>query len=454
GHYTYPMVAQFSTGILAHFSISIYIAEYKGVKIEPIKAVKTNDDVIITSDLFPKVDNSEKLGKEVDRQSVITDKNVKLSRINYEGGYALRVENENGDFIEQSYDYDGGTMSYPIYDLGVNGDQFKRFFKQDAKGLYINDLEIMLLLAENASSLSTPKKVAETEINKGMRAEVESASKDYAITPAQYITKRGKVLDMYLVKFNNELRDTVRKHTTMFAKQLKGWWDKEKQGFMMRSKEDAERLAEYATDAQSQPPVSMSDIQAVNDGNVQFAEPKLSETPKQEEKQEYTPVWQYSVSVDKETGETTLRREDVSEPIPIGDAHFTKYANSPEEMLGILQNPSNGMQEVLNAVGVTLENTIKIREIVREEKAATTKQEPKPENNPSGNRLVTDERYAELRERMRKKLLGQMNMGIDPEILAIGTEMAVYHLEKGARKFTEYATAMVADLGDSIRPYP
>lgn len=428
-------------------------AEYKGVKIEPIKAVKTNDDVIITSDLFPKVDNSEKLGKEVDRQSVITDKNVKLSRINYEGGYALRVENENGDFIEQSYDYDGGTMSYPIYDLGVNGDQFKRFFKQDAKGLYINDLEIMLLLAENASSLSTPKKVAETEINKGMRAEVESASKDYAITPAQYITKRGKVLDMYLVKFNNELRDTVRKHTTMFAKQLKGWWDKEKQGFMMRSKEDAERLAEYATDAQSQPPVSMSDIQAVNDGNVQFAEPKLSETPKQEEKQEYTPVWQYSVSVDKETGETTLRREDVSEPIPIGDAHFTKYANSPEEMLGILQNPSNGMQEVLNAVGVTLENTIKIREIVREEKAATTKQEPKPENNPSGNRLVTDERYAELRERMRKKLLGQMNMGIDPEILAIGTEMAVYHLEKGARKFTEYAAAMVADLGDSIRPY-
>ncbi|MEQ2602659.1 hypothetical protein, partial [Phocaeicola vulgatus] len=71
----------------------------------------------------------------------------------------------------------------------------------------------------------------------------------------------------------------------------------------------------------------------------------------------------------------------------------------------------------------------------------------------SGNRLVTDERYAELRERMRKKLLGQMNIGIDPEILAIGTEMAVYHLEKGSRKFAEYATAMIADLGDAIRPY-
>lgn len=73
--------------------------------------------------------------------------------------------------------------------------------------------------------------------------------------------------------------------------------------------------------------------------------------------------------------------------------------------------------------------------------------------NPSGNRLVTDERYAQLRERMRKKLGGQLNMGVDPEILAIGAEMAVYHIEKGARKFKAYASAMIADLGDAIRPY-
>ena len=275
----------------------------------------------------------------------------------------------------------------------------------------------------------------------------------YTITQAQYTTKRGKVLDMHLVKFNDELRDTVRKCTTMFAKQLKGWWDKEKQGFMMRSKEDAERLAEYATDAQSQQPVSMSDMQALNDGNVQFVEPQLSETSKPEERQEYTPVWQYSVSVDKETGLTTLRRDDVSGPIPIGDGRFNYTANSPQEMLEIVRNPKNFNQELRDAVETILENKVKIREIVRTEKAAATEQESKPENKTSGNRLVTDERYAELRERMRKKLLGQMNMGIDPEILAIGTEMAVYHLEKGARKFAEYATAMIADLGDAIRPY-
>lgn len=351
----------------------------------------------------------------------------------------------------------------------------------------------------------------------------------YTITQAQYTTKRGKVLDMHLVKFNNKLRDTVRKHTTMFTKQLKGWWDKEKQGFMMRSKEDAERLAEYATDAQSQPPLSLSDLSEVNDGNVQFSEPQQQKATKQEEKQEYTPIWQYSVFVDKETGETTLSRDDVSGPIPIGDARFRQTTNSPEEMLDILRNPQNGMQEVLDAVGISLENKIKTRELDRKakdeirdkrtdfvvdkemdnrysvrtlmkmidaEKQAVMdlgekrggdvyhegniifltkdsadkfanevrtlindmRSEQQQDNSQkkteaSGNRLVTDERYAELRERMRKKLLGQMNIGIDPEILAIGTEMAVYHLEKGSRKFAEYATAMIADLGDAIRPY-
>ena len=348
----------------------------------------------------------------------------------------------------------------------------------------------------------------------------------YTITPAQYITKRGKVLDMQLVEFQSELRKEVQKHVSMFAKEMKGWWDREKHGFMMRSEEDAKRLAEYAVDAQGQPPISMLDIQAVNDGDVLFTEPKA---PAKDEKQDYTPVWQYSVFVDKETGYTTLTREDVSGPIPIGDARFRQTTNSPEEMLGILRNPQNGMQEVLDAVGVPLENKIKTRELDRKakdeihdrrtdfvvdkemdnrysvrtlmkmidaEKQAVmdlgekrggdvyhegniifltkdsadkfaneartlindmrSKQQQdnlQKKTEASGNRLVTDERYAELRERMRKKLLGQMNIGIDPEILAIGTEMAVYHLEKGSRKFAEYAKAMIADLGDSIRPY-
>ena len=84
-----------------------------------------------------------------------------------------------------------------------------------------------------------------------------------------------------------------------------------------------------------------------------------------------------------------------------------------------------------------------------------TEQQPAQEENQYGasNKLVSRERYEELKKRMRQKLGGQMNMGIDPEILAIGTEMAAYHIEAGARKFADYARHMIDDLGDAICPY-
>lgn len=75
------------------------------------------------------------------------------------------------------------------------------------------------------------------------------------------------------------------------------------------------------------------------------------------------------------------------------------------------------------------------------------------QKSSSGNRLVTDERADEIRKRLRAKLLGQVNMGIDPEILALGTELAVYHIEKGARKFVDYAKAMIEYMGEEVRPY-
>lgn len=75
------------------------------------------------------------------------------------------------------------------------------------------------------------------------------------------------------------------------------------------------------------------------------------------------------------------------------------------------------------------------------------------QKSPSGNRLVTDERAEEIRKRLRAKLLGQVNMGIDPEILALGTELAVYHIEKGARKFVDYAKVMIEYMGEEVRPY-
>lgn len=83
----------------------------------------------------------------------------------------------------------------------------------------------------------------------------------------------------------------------------------------------------------------------------------------------------------------------------------------------------------------------------KQEKAKQEK--PKTERK----RVVSDDRMAELKERLRKKLGGQVNVGVDPELLAIGAELAVGHIERGLTKFADYAKAMIEDIGDVIRPY-
>ena len=87
-----------------------------------------------------------------------------------------------------------------------------------------------------------------------------------------------------------------------------------------------------------------------------------------------------------------------------------------------------------------------------------TKQEPKSEKKETKSSssvkhtLVTDSEYENLKKRMRQKL-NNLNVGFDPEILEIGTKMAIYHIEGGTRKFIQYAKAMIDDLGDQIKPY-
>ena len=68
-------------------------------------------------------------------------------------------------------------------------------------------------------------------------------------------------------------------------------------------------------------------------------------------------------------------------------------------------------------------------------------------------RLVSDDRMDELKKRLRNKLGGQLNVGVDPEILAIGAEIAVGYIERGVTKFADFAKAMIDEVGDFMRPY-
>ena len=475
---------------------------------------------------------------------------------------------KEGDVVRDYYD----KKLYRIKKHSKNG--VSTIAMLDEEG---NEVGTTQMNAHNNSRYSiaeAPVKAETPTISQESEQVSDQDNAPYTIAPAQYTTKKGKVLDMHLVKISTELNSKrSRVANSIVRNEYKGWWDKEQGGFMMRSEEDAIRFGEYLADLASQEPVelvSMDDIKAVNNGDVAFTEPKQSNER----------IWQYSIHIDAD-GYTTISRDDVSSGYPIGDARFRYSTDSPEEMLDILRNPLNGMQEALEAVGVTLENKIKTRELdrkIKEERrreyealrangyngykigdeviykgkkakihdleeygehrpvldtglapvmyevaewsdiqsdtssktifssafkdlvsedgkyniritkvdgakrivtadlntanvggeglvlsfeemtdilsSSNWQEKIVPEQKNVGRfGLVSDERMAELKERLRKKLGGQMNIGIDPEILAIGLEIAVGHLDRGVKTFTDFAKVMISDLGDVIRPY-
>ena len=219
------------------------------------------------------------------------------------------------------------------------------------------------------STIGEQVQVAEAEVNSNLaeahiKAETPTISQEseqvsdqdnapYTIAPSQYTTKKGKVLDMHLVKFAGTLTKEQQRAAKELAKADKGWYDREQGGFMMRSEESAKQLAETILN---------------NDDAVDDAQP------------------------------------------------------------------------------VSLSDT---REVVEEYKP---NEEPTTGANQGQFGLVSDERMADLKARLRNKL-GQLNAGIDPEVLAIGLEIAVGHLDRGIKSFADFAKVMIEDLGDVVRPY-
>jgi len=122
------------------------------------------------------------------------------------------------------------------------------------------------------------------------------------------------------------------------------------------------------------------------------------------------------------------------------------------------------MQEFPSA-GMTKTETNTAKSATKAPKVAPETAKPAPnaaETAPAAdpayganNKLVSADRAAELRKKLKAKF-SQLNSGIDPEILAIGTELAVFHIEAGVRKFSAFAKAMASDLDmplARLRPY-
>ena len=68
------------------------------------------------------------------------------------------------------------------------------------------------------------------------------------------------------------------------------------------------------------------------------------------------------------------------------------------------------------------------------------------------NKIFTADKVEAARARMKSKF-GQINSGIDPEMMIDGMTVAGAYIESGVREFSAYAKALVADFGDGVKPY-
>lgn len=349
---------------------------------------------------------------------------------------------------------------------------------------------------KGAETKTTDTKVADTVAD-------ETQTNDYTVEPAKYTTKRGKVLDMQLVKFADELGEKQSAAVSL-AKSLKGWYDKKQGGFMMRSIEDAKKLTDAVLGEDSEAledakPLSLQDMKdSVFPDDEFHGGDTVWSIPHGENKvilmahhmqmpdgrsfiqsysftdgtsataQEVEAAHDVAKKSKSSSNNTKLIKEVLQGNAIMWAKNYAKNVRKGDlktarkwyQFIGDNVRRMRDFKDVHEA-NAWLDNVL-LPYIMSDEfrpdeplvdKAARIAKKEEVKKNPSGNVLVTDDEYETLKKRMRMKLRGQLNMGIDPEILEIGIQMAVYHIERGARKFTEYAKGMIDDMGDDIRPY-
>ena len=385
----------------------------------------------------------------------------------------------------------------------------------------------------------------------------------YSIEPTTYTNKKGKTTPMHLVTFGRELsKDEIRAGKEL-AKASRGWWDREKGGFMMRDEDSAKALAEALSNeeaVQDAQPLSVEDVSTVTD----HADMKsVDETIKVEQDPQTTPQYDYDredsvydtvlsglreefdnrdaglipnikaiekeirdlrkrakaiedgmataagetipqafdalanlngkrrayeqflVDIRKKMAETERDDAFAAHGVKLGDKIMYKGkeatihdADSRQVTLDVglapvlyevtdwenvelpKREPATPQPKKVNVESLIGElgrkGEAKLSDHTEEQQQEESTEQPKQEEKKAKSKWVDDadaERFEELRRRLRMKLGGQLNMGLDPEAFAIGVEMSYLMLKHGSRKFGEFAKNLIEALGDGIRPY-
>lgn len=227
------------------------------------------------------------------------------------------------------------------------------------------------------------------------------SSEKYTITPTQYTNKKGKTSDMYLVKFNHELSKEEKAAAKTFISEPlaegkrtpRGWYDREQEGYMVRSEEAAKQLGDMMADE-----IAVADQQPVTVKDYRNAV-----APTTHDEQEKKPA-------------NTVTVEDAA----IQDVEAKVY--KPESEKEGLQFNGDVSKEDFNDALKDLRSLLGV-------------------SDDEGDVGILFRDGEELTKEQRKK------------IKAAGLSVTQVLVDNGMVKFSDYAGKMVSLIGDKIRPW-
>lgn len=257
----------------------------------------------------------------------------------------------------------------------------------------------------------------------------------YTITPTTYTNKKGKTSDVWLVKFDRDLSKEEKAALDSFSREpltegrktSRGWYDRKEGGYMMRSEEAAQKLAELMenpeeiSDAQ---PLSKEDFkEATNFQKSEISEPK-TEIPTQET----------TNSEQKTEISSTAKKNGKATPRPKNEATLQDITEEETE-----QRPGENPAE---APKTEQKGQFAVSDEMREQEDELRRLLGIEDDEGDRGIYFRDE---ELTPAERKKR--------DRRIFALGVDYACNYIDNGIVAFPDFAKAIVGRLGQKVKPF-
>lgn len=323
-------------------------------------------------------------------------------------------------------------------------------------------------VVDEAPVKTEPQQPEPTEAPAQPAATIEGEG--YKIEPKPYTNKQGKTLDTYLVTFDRDFSKEELSALRAKAKVLKGWYDRESMGWMLRSSEDAKAFADEVTaksedEVADEAPLSMADME------------KPAETYQSLIGQEFTMKGRAGVyrvtDVDTKKKRITLASTfgDGSKVILEQKAFDMMRDRNDIKPYKKAEAPAKPTESPMKQVDV--EGVFDALKTKGETKLSDHDKPVEDAPKPKKRRWISDEDADEF-DSLRKDLRSHFGKDgdivqeagaeygkpkpkqMDAEVLRMGTRMTYLMMKGGLRSFSDYCEAMkdeLPDIFDDMRPH-